>query len=69
MPIYRTSEEINCIYTLNQSAARVWELVDGKRSLGKIKQALLKEFDVSEKEVDRELCKLLKDLEEIKAVQ
>jgi len=69
MPIYKTSDEINCIYTLNKVAARIWELVDGKRSLAKIKKMLLGEFDTTEKELNKELAKFLKDLKEIKAIK
>lgn len=69
MPIYKTSDEINCIYTLNKVAARVWELIDGKRNLAKIKKTLSEEFDATEKELNKELAKLLKDLGEIKAIR
>lgn len=68
VPIYKTSEEINCIYTLNKVAARVWEIFDGKRTLSQIKKTILEEFAASPKEVDKELGKLLKDLREIKAI-
>jgi hypothetical protein len=64
MPLYSTSDEIDCIYTLNDAAARIWELVDGKRTLGKIKKIFLDEFDVTEEE----LADFLKDLEEIRAI-
>lgn len=64
MPLYSTSEEIDCIYTLNDAAAKIWELVDGKRTLGKIKKIFLDEFDVTEEE----LADFLKDLEEIRAI-
>jgi len=64
MPLYSTSEEIDCIYTLNDAAARIWELVDGKRTLGKIKKIFLDEFDVTQEE----LADFLKDLEEIRAI-
>lgn len=69
MPIYKTSEEINCIYTLNEVAARVWGLINGKRSLVKIKKMLLEEFDVTEKGLNQKLDKFLKDLKEIKAIK
>lgn len=69
MPIYKTSDEINCIYTLNKVGSRVWELIDGKRGLGAIKKQVLKEFDTTLQEVDKEMEKFLKDLEEIKAVK
>ncbi len=68
LPIYKTSEEINCIYTLNKVASRIWELIDGKRTLDEIKSKALKEFDTTPKEVDKEMQKLLKDLKEIKAI-
>jgi hypothetical protein len=69
LPIYKSSDDINCIYTLNQVASRVWELIDGKRTLAKIKKTVLKEFDTTSKEVDREMSGLLKDLQEIKAIK
>ena len=68
MPIYKTSEEINCIYTLNKVASEVWDLVDGKRSLAEIKKQVLKKFDTTPEEVDLEMQKFLKDLKEIKAI-
>lgn len=68
LPVYKTSDEINCIYTLNKVAARLWEMLDGKKPLKKIKEQALKEFDTTREEVNRELGKFLKDLKEINAV-
>lgn len=69
LPIYKTSDEINCIYTLNKAGSRIWELIDGKKKLGKIKKQVLKEFDTTLQEVDKEITKFLKDLKEIKAIK
>ena len=41
LPIYRTSKEINCIYTLNKSASIVWDMIDGKTTVGEIKDKVL----------------------------
>lgn len=68
MPLYKISEEIDSIYTLNDVAARIWELIDGKMDLVKIKKILLEEFDVTEEELNKKLIIFLKDLEEIKAI-
>jgi len=68
LPIYKTSDEISCIYNLNKVASRVWELINGKRTLSEIKKMILKEFDTTPKEADKEMAGLLKDLKEIKAV-
>ncbi len=69
LPIYKSSDEINCIYTLNKVASSVWELINGKRTLPQIKQQILKNFDATSSEVDREMNKFLKDLREIKAIK
>lgn len=68
MPVYKDSNEINCIYTLNKVASLVWEMIDGKKTLGKIKKEVLKKFDTTKKEVDKELGIFLKELKEIKAL-
>lgn len=68
MPIYKTSDEINCIYTLNKSAAFVWDAIDGKRSIAEIKKMVAEKFDTTPGEIDKEMTALFNDLKEIKAV-
>jgi len=68
MPVFKSSKDMRCIYTLNKVANRVWELIDGKRTLDAIKNTILKEFDTTPAEVDKRLAKLIKDLREAKAI-
>ncbi len=68
LPVYRSSDDINCLYTLNPSAARVWELIDGKRTVGDIKKLILEEFDVTPSGLDREMHGLIADFHEMKAI-
>ena len=69
LPLYRSSDEIDCIYTLNKTASEVWNLIDGKKTLTEIKKRVLKKFDTTPEEVDKEMQKFLKDLKKIKAVK
>ncbi|MFH0732126.1 MAG: PqqD family protein [Candidatus Omnitrophota bacterium] len=69
LPIYKSSDEINCIYTLNESASKVWDLIDGKRTLSAIKKEIVEKFDTTTKEVDKQISLLLKDLRQIKALE
>ena len=69
LPLYKSSDEINCIYTLNKIASQVWNLIDGKKTLTEIKKQVLKNFDTTPEEVNKEMQKFLKDLKEIKAVK
>lgn len=68
LPLYKTSRDIDCIYTLNDAGARAWQLIDGERTLAKIKEMILNEFDATAKEVDRELAVFLQELQEIKSI-
>jgi len=68
LPVFKTSKEANCIYTLNKVASRIWELINDKRTVVEIKKQVLKEFDTTPEEVDKEMAKFLKDLKGIKAI-
>lgn len=68
VPVYKSSKEMNCIYTLNPAASKVWDLVDGKKSIGDIKEIVLEKFDATDEEADKELAGLFKDLKGIKAL-
>jgi len=68
LPIYKNNMEANCIYTLNKPASRLWEIFDGKKDLAEIKREILEEFGSAPDEVDKELNKIVKELESIKAI-
>ena len=69
LPIYKNSQEINCIYSLNKVASRIWNLIDGKKTSAQIKARLLKEFDATPREVDKKINAFVKELKEIKAIK
>ena len=69
LPVYKTSSEMNCIYTLNKVASQMWEMIDGKRTLGETRKQILKKFDATPKEVDKKMSEFLKDLKKIKAIK
>ncbi len=68
LPVYKTSDEINCIYTLNHDATEVWKLINGKLTNTQIKAKLLKKLAITPKVVDKEMSSFLKDLKKVKAV-
>lgn len=68
LPIYKTSKEMDCIYTLNKVATRIWKLIDSKKTIEQIKKLVLKEFDATPEEIDQEMVKFLKELKAIKAI-
>jgi len=68
LPLSRSSKDISCIYTLNETAAAAWNIINGKISLGEIKDKLIAKFNVTEKTLEKELEQFAKDLKSIKAV-
>ena len=69
VPISRKVGEIDCLYALNEVEARVWELIDGDRSLKALRDAIVEEFEVSETEAQEDLTVLIEQLKEIGAIQ
>jgi hypothetical protein len=69
LPLFKSSEAINCIYTLNRSGSKVWELIDGKKTLGSIKKTLKNEFATSAKDFEKQLDAFLGDLVKVKGIK
>ena len=69
VPISRKAGEIDSLYALNEVGARIWELIDGDRSLEELRDAIVEEFEVSETEAQEDLTGLIDQLKEIGAIQ
>ena len=68
LPLYKSSDEINCIYVLNPAAAWVWRRIDGKTNLEDIAEQAAAEFIGGKKEIRACLAALMRELKSIKAV-
>ena len=71
VPVKRNLAEVeDGIYLLRDRVAfRVWELVDGHRTVGEIRAQLLEEFQVEPLQLEEDLEEFLKTLEEIEGIQ
>ena len=69
VPIRKSVGDLESIYTLNESAACIWELIDGKRVVSQIKDELLREFEVSEESAHRDLNEFIEQLKSDGMVQ
>ena len=68
LPIRKNLGDLESIFTLNEVGARVWELLDGRRSVGEIRDLVVAEFEVTPEIAAADLLELLRHLEEIGAV-
>ncbi|MCK4784156.1 MAG: PqqD family protein [Desulfobacteraceae bacterium] len=69
VPIRHNVGDLESIYTLNEVAARIWELIDGKRIMGEIRNMIVEEFEVSPEEAEKDLSELLQKLEKIEGIK
>ncbi|MCK4529156.1 PqqD family protein [candidate division WOR-3 bacterium] len=68
VPIRQNVGDLESIYTLNETAARIWELIDGKIKVEEIKEKIVEEFEVTPEEAEKDIREHLLQLEEIKAI-
>ena len=68
VPIRQDVGDLESIYTLNETAARIWELIDGKSKVSQIKESLVEEFEVKPEEAEKDLVEHLQQLEGIQAI-
>ncbi len=69
VPISQKLGEVNCIYTLNEAAAHIWQLIDGKRSLKSLRDSMVEAFQVQESKAQEDLIMLIEQLKEVGAIQ
>ncbi len=68
VPIRQDVGDLESIYTLNEVAARIWELVDGKSTVKEIRDVIVSEYEVPPIEVEKDIMGCLHELESVKAV-
>jgi hypothetical protein len=55
--------DLDCIYALNEVGSRVWELLDERRPIDDIAEAICREYEVSRDQAANDLGELLRSLE------
>lgn len=64
IPVRGRVVELDSIFTLNDVASAVWNLIDGQRDLGQIARLISDEYEVSLTEAHRDVLELIASLEE-----
>lgn len=62
LPVRSGVASIESIYTLNEVAVAIWELVDGQRTADAIAEEIARRFDVSREEATSDVTAFLTDL-------
>lgn len=62
IPVTNNIADMNSVYTLNESGAFIWELIDGKRSIAEIVDALVTEYNIDRGVAESDLNSFLSDM-------
>jgi hypothetical protein len=68
LPIREKVGDLESIYALNEVGARVWELLDGRRSVADLRDSIVAEFDVSPDRAEADILEFLGKLEALEGV-
>ena len=69
VPVRQSAEDLDSIYSINEVAATIWDLMDGKRTLGEIKALLMEKFDVAPEELERDMAEFVEQLKAEKLIR
>jgi Coenzyme PQQ synthesis protein D (PqqD) len=69
VPIRNNVGDLESIYTLNETAARIWELLDGERTLAEVRDTVVAEFEVEIEDAEADLLELIEQLEMAQAIR
>jgi hypothetical protein len=65
----RNTADLDAIYALNETAALVWETLDGTNTLRQVLDNVIAEFEVGEAQAEQDLLELVAHLKELGAVE
>jgi len=63
VPVVDNIADMNSVYTLNETGAFLWELIDGKRTVKDLIDSLIIEYDVDRDKASREVISFLDDMD------
>ena len=69
VPVRQSVADLETLYTLNEVGARVYELIDGKRSVGEILEAIITEFEVDRQTARSDVETFVQQLVEIDGIR
>jgi hypothetical protein len=65
VPIQKQAADMAAIYVLNETGARVWNLLDGQRSLADIGDILVQEYSIDSDTVQADVVEIAEQLREL----
>jgi hypothetical protein len=62
VPVANNIADMNSVYTLNETGAFLWELIDGNKTVKDLIDAMISEYDVSKETATADVFLFIQDL-------
>ncbi len=69
VPIRQKAVDLKCVYTLNETAAFLWESIDSKQGISQITDKFAAEFEVDPCQARTDVSEMLFQLESLSLIQ
>ena len=69
VPLRKQLNEVNSLYVLNETAAAIWERLDGRARFGSILEDLGRDLEVEFPQFEKDASALVEDLLNIQAIE
>jgi hypothetical protein len=69
VPIRQKAVDLKCVYTLNQTAAFLWELINSKQSVSQITGKFVAEFEVDSLQAQTDVLEMFSQMESLSLIQ
>jgi len=69
VPVNQEFSNINSVFTLNETAAFIWSLIDGEKTLAEIRDALVSEYEVEPDKAGQDLVLCISQFEEMQGIR
>jgi hypothetical protein len=62
VPVANNIADMNSVYTLNETGAFIWDLINGNRNIEEIIKALTEEYDINQQSASEDVISLIKNM-------
>jgi hypothetical protein len=62
VPVTNNIADMNSVYTLNETGAFLWELIDGENTIEDMIEALIREYDIDEQTATNDVFKFINEM-------
>ena len=62
VPITNNIADMNSVYTLNETGAFIWELIDGKRNVEEIITEMITDYDIDKKSAEEDVFSFIENM-------